>query len=81
MDTAHEEERRYMQSSPRTDEEKESVRLSDAEIGQQSEPEAATPRLAPKDVLQPSQPEEPPKISRTEKAMAASVPGTEYWLP
>lgn len=70
-----------MQYNPRTDEEKESVRLSDAESGQPPEPETAALRLAAKDVPQPSRREEPLRISRSEKAMAASVPDSEYWLP
>jgi hypothetical protein len=70
-----------MQYSLRTDKEKESVCLSDAEFARQPERETGTPRLAAKDVLQPRQPEEPPTIARSEDAMAVSVPGSEYWLP
>ena len=70
-----------MQHDPRTDEEKGSMRLSDTEFGLQSKPETSALRLASKDVPQPSRPEEPPMISRAERAMAASVPGSEYWLP
>jgi hypothetical protein len=57
-----------MQCIPRTDKEKESVRPKDAEFGRQTEPETATPRLAAKDLAQPDKPEEPPRISRSEKA-------------
>ena len=70
-----------MQYNQRTDDDKESVRLSYAKSVQRSEPGTAALRLAAKDVPQPSRPDEPATISRPEKAMAASVPGSEYWLP
>ena len=53
-------ERTYMQYSPRTDQEKDPVRLSDAD-GQQSEPEGPTPRLPTEHSAQLSRPEELPR--------------------
>jgi hypothetical protein len=70
-----------MQYKPRTDKEKESVQLSHPESELQSQ--LITPALQPDDneVPKPARPEEPRTISVREKAMAASAPGSEYWLP
>jgi len=53
--------------------------LFDAESGRQSTPEPAALQFAANDVPLPSRPEELP--TRSEKAMADSLPGSEYWLP
>ena len=70
-----------MQCKPRTDKEKESVQLRHLESQLQSQLD--TPALQPDDegVLKPVRPEERRTISVREKAMAASAPGSEYWLP
>jgi hypothetical protein len=70
-----------MQYKPRTDKKKESVQLShpESELQSQLDPPALQPddSEAPK----PARPEEPRAISVHNKAMAASAPGSEYWLP
>jgi hypothetical protein len=70
-----------MQYTLRTDEEKESVLLSNAESGLLTRTDTAALRLVAKGVPQPSWPEELRTISGSEKAVAASGPGSEYWLP
>jgi hypothetical protein len=70
-----------MQYKPGTDEERESVQLSRPESEQQLQ--LATSALQPYDseVPKPARPEELRTTSACAKAMAASVPGSEYWLP
>jgi hypothetical protein len=64
-----------------SDKEKDLVRLSNAKSGVQSQFDPEIPRPVPKDVSRPTPPEEPRTAYRREKAMSASGPGSEYWLP
>ena len=59
----------------------ESVRVTDAQSGRQCKPENTSVRRGADFASQPSLPEEPPKSWESGKALADSVPGTEYWLP
>jgi hypothetical protein len=63
------------------DDSEKSVGLSNADYGRQPEPADDALQLAAKDSTQPDLSEEPLRNSRSEKALTASVPGTEYWLP
>jgi len=55
------------------------LRYSESEIPLQRLADAL--RQASKTVPQPTQPEDPTAVSVPEMAMAASAPGSEYWLP
>jgi hypothetical protein len=73
-----------MQYRLRTDKQEESAPSSNTESELQSQLDL--PALQQDDpdhieVPKPSRPEEPRTISVREKAMAASAPGSEYWLP
>jgi hypothetical protein len=69
-----------MQYNPHADKEK-SVQLNHPESELQSQLDI--PALQPDDneVPKPARPEETRTISIRERAMAASAPGSEYWLP
>jgi hypothetical protein len=58
----------------RTDEERNSSDSSEGEAGRQAIPEGAAPAAIT------NAPTEPSMMTRS-KAAAASLPGTEYWLP
>ena len=73
-----------MQYKLRPDKEQESVPSNGTESELQAQ--LNIPALQPDDpdhleVAKPLRPEEPRSIPIREKAMAASVPGSEYWLP
>ncbi len=69
-----------MQHDSRTGEQNNGIRPVYTEHRQDSQPESAAPRFPARDATQPDRLEETQTPSR-EKAMAASGPGTEYWLP
>ena len=70
-----------MKYAVRPDDSEKSVGLSNADYGRQPEPADEALQLAAEDSTQPGLPEGLPTNSRPEKALAASAPGTEYWLP
>jgi hypothetical protein len=63
-----------------TDEEKSLAALSKATSELHSQ-EGSVRREAPTPLPQPAPPEQPSPAPMPEKAMAASAPGSEYWLP
>jgi hypothetical protein len=68
-----------MKCDSRPDEAEKLVRLKNSDSELQSQLDADALRLIPKHTASLAPPQR--TVSRTEKAMAASVPGTEYWLP
>jgi hypothetical protein len=68
-----------MQYKLRADEESAQLTYAEPEL----QPKLGTPALRPNgnEVPKPAQPEEPRTTSVRQKAMAASAPGSEYWLP
>jgi hypothetical protein len=69
-----------MQNNPTTGDEKETVRLSKAESRLSAQPDPTALLRVASEVPRPSWLEEPPTVFGPERAMAASVSGSEYWL-
>jgi hypothetical protein len=69
-----------MQYKTFSNSEKDPARLNKA-AELQSQFDTETTRPVPEDVPQPIPPEEPWTVRKRTKAMAASGPGSEYWLP
>lgn len=70
-----------MADKVRTDQEKEIVELSDSASDSKPTLDTSAARPLARDVAQENRGEEPQPVSRPEKAMAATTPGTEYWWP
>lgn len=73
-----------MQYDLSTGKKAESVPSNNAESGLPSQPDPLVLQQDDSDHIEapkPYRPKDPRTISVREKSMAASVPGTEYWLP